>query len=532
MELSFVASALRRYWWLFVGSMLVCIAVGAYLRGGTQTAYESKALLSIAPPSASPGGGDSSSDRYVTGQLLVLGSESSAATVADAVGGGATAESVLAMLTVVQAPSSDIVELTISTDDPKRSQEIATAYLQQYFARLQLQIDDTHNASLSGIDEQLNDLQASLTSIDTQIADAMEPYLPKESCANSCPPIPPIEQVVPDLVSQKQMVLAQFTSVSATKTELEVRSQLQVGSQIVQAPTLPTSPVVSSNRKILIAGALAGMFLGVLLSVIAARVSRHVLDDAEAAEIVGQPLVGAMPKYQVSLDRRAFVEYLPVEVSPFIDHLRVRADAIDRRHRALVVAVTGTEMSVGTTAIAGALANRFAVNGAEVIIVDADPLHPELSELFELDPDRAVSGKLDGVDPLDRRKADGGAQDARAVALNQRGAVPSLLRRTRVSGLSILAGGDLVKGSVLRREDAVRVVSLLDGLADVIIIDGGPFLGAASTVQFTHIADAAVLVIPQRRQTKQALALIAGQLREQQPNVLAISTPAATHPRQ
>lgn len=502
-------SALKRYWWLFIGAVLLGTLSGAVLRGETQTSYESKALLSIAPPSVSPSTAESSSDRYVAGQLLVLSSESSAAAVAEVIGGGATAQSVLTMLTVVQAPSSDIVELTISSGDPAYSQTVGNAYVSQYFARLQQQIDATTNASMAGIEEQLTDLRQQLDAIDTQIAEAMAPYLPPVDDNNNAayPPIPPIEQVVPDLVSQKQTLLDQYQNVSATKTEIELGSQLRVGSQVVQSPTLPTAAVVSSNRKILIAGAFGGVFLGLLASVVAARISRKVLDDEEASEIVGHPLVGAMPAYHVSTDRRALVEYLPAEATHFVDHLRVRLDALDRRRHALVVVVTGTDVEVGTTAVAGALANRFAMNGSDVVVLDADALHPELSGLFELATPTARS--IGNPAPV---------TDARG-----------LLRETQVPGLWVVAGGDLAEGAALRREDSARALELLDDLADVIIVDGGPFLGAASTVQFAHHADAAVLVIPRHRQLKQGLELVASQLREQQHNVLAVSTPTSRH---
>lgn len=505
-----MVSALKRYWWLFVGAVLLGIIGGAFMRGDTQTTYESKALLSIAPPSISPSTAESSSDRYVTGQLLVLGSEASAAAVAEAIGGGATAQSVLAMLTVVQAPSSDIVELTISSGDPQYSQEVGTAYVTQYFAKLQQQIDATTNASLAGIEDQLSTLKQQLDTIDAEIATAMAPYLPPVDDDNNAayPPIPPIEQVVPDLVSQKQTLLDQYQNVNATKTELELGSQLRVGSQIVQQPTLPTEALVSSNRKILIAGAFGGMFLGLLASVVAARISRKVLDDEEASEIIGHPLAGAMPAYHISSDRRAIVEYLPAEATQFVDHLRVRLDALDRRRRALVVTVTGTDVSVGTTAVAGALANRFAMNGSDVIVLDADPLHPELSELFELKSRPARAAASSAMPPTDARR---------------------VLRETQIPGLWVVAGSDLAEGVALRREDTARALELLDGLADVIIVDGGPFLGAASTVQFAHHADAAVLVIPRHRQLKQALELIATQLHEQQHNVLAVSTPIPRH---
>ena len=477
------------------------------MRGDTKTTYESHALMFISPPSDSLANAGGSSDRYVAGQLLVLGSESSAAAVAKTLGDGSTAQSILAVLTVTQATASDIVQLTVSADSPERSQLIAQTYVEQYFSDLQSQLDVTRNSTLKGIDAQLTTLQAQLDDIDGRIAKAMEPYLPPVGASNasSYPPIPPIEQVVPDLVSQKQTLLGQYSNVSAAKTQLELGSQVRVTSQIVQPPTLPTTAVVSSNRKILVIGVLGGAFLGLVLSVLAARVSRKVLDEEEASELVGVPLVGAVPSFRTSSDGRSALEYLPPAASPFIDHLRVRVDALDRRRQALVVVVTGTEVGVGTTTLVGALANRFAFNGAEVIVVDADSLHPELTDLFEPDAATVPSRGRAGVatDPV---------RDA--------------LRPTRVPGLHVVAGIDLAAGDgVLRREDVPRILDALDSLADVIIVDGGPFLSAASTVQFTHMADAAVLAIPIGRQGKQALSLIARQLREQQANVLPVSTP-------
>ncbi len=509
MELSFVVSAVKRYWWLALGGLLIGSAVGLTLRGDTETVYQSKALLYIAPPSVSPETAGSSSDRYVAGQLLVLSSLSAAEAVAAAIGQGATAESILATLSVVQAQNTDIVELTASTPDARTSQAIAKLYVQQYFASLQTQVDATRNASLAGVDAKLLTLQEQLTAIDAAIAAAMVPYLPAAGtvCSTACPPIPPIEQVVPNLVSQKQSLLSQFEGVSATKNELELGDQVRVSSQIVQPATMPTTPVVSSNRKVLAAGVLGGLVLGFVLAVIAARISRRVLDNEEASEILQVPVVGSVPSYRISSDRRAVVEYLPASATPFIDHLRVRTDALDRQHHALVVVVTGADVSVGTTSLAGALANRFALNGAEVIVVDADPLHPELSQLFELQP--AGLPAYSGGPP-------------RAPGMS------TLLRPTRVPTLQVVAAADMMEsGGVLRREDVPKLLARLDPLADVIIVDGGPFLGAASTVQFAHIADAVVLAIPTGRQQKQALALIGRELREQQPNVLAVTTPSA-----
>ncbi|MBI4882708.1 MAG: hypothetical protein HY826_01485 [Actinobacteria bacterium] len=506
MELSFVVSAVKRYWWLASACLLAGAAVGVFLRGDSDSVYESTSLLYIAPPSVSPATAGTSNDRYVAGQILVLTSERAAAAVAQSVGEGATAASILSTLSVVQVQATDMVSLTVATADAQRSQVIAGVYVQQYFSDLQTQVDSTRNSSLAGIDAKLTALQEQLTAIDAAIAAAMAPYNPSPGtvCTTTCPPIPPIEQVVPDLVSQKQTVLAQYQNVSATKTSLELGSQVRVSSQIVQPATLPNSPVASSNRKVLVLGVLGGGVLGLVLAVVAARLSRKVLDNEEASEILEVTLVGSVPSYRISSDRRAVIEYLPANATPFIDHLRVRADAIDRRHHALVVVVTGTDVAVGTTSLAGALANRFALNGSEVVVVDADPLHQELSALFDLQPVGLP--------------AYGGAPE-RANDMS------TLLRPTRVPTLHIVSASDMMEGGVLRREAVPKLLARLDPIADVVIVDGGPFLGAASTVQFAHIADAVVLAIPTGRQQKQALALIGRELRELQPNVLAVATP-------
>lgn len=512
MELSFLVSAIKRYWWLVLGGLLLGTAVGVSLRGDSEAVYQSKALLYVAPPSESPATAATSSDRYVAGQMLVLGSQAAAERVALLIGDGATASSVLASFSVTQAQATDIVELTVSTAEAQLSQRIAEVWVQQYFAGLQTQVDATRNSSLAGIDSRLADLGTQLTAIDQAIAAAMAPYLPTPSnCVPACPPIPPIDQVVPSLVSQKQTVLSQYENVSATKAQIELGEQVRVSSQIVQAATLPTVPVVTSNREIVAVGVLGGLVVGLLLAALAARLSRKVLDNAEAAEILGVLVVGSVPRYGISSDRRAVIEYLPAGATAFIDHLRVRTDALDRRHHALIVLVAGSDVSVGTTSLAGALANRFALNGAEVIVVDADPLHPELTRLFELQP----AGLPAYI---------GGPPRAPGVA--------TLLRPTRVPSLQVVAASDMMDGaSVLRREDVPKLLARLDPLAEVIIVDGGPFLGAASTVQFAHIADAVVLAFPAGRQQKQALALIGRELREQQPNVLPVCTPSVSRLR-
>src|SRR4051794_17503356 len=88
MEFSYVATAVRRYWWVVV----LCVAIGlvpVIARRSSTQEYVARAVLLVSPPSDSrvQVTFNNDPDRYVIGQLSVLRSSSLADQVAKKIEG-------------------------------------------------------------------------------------------------------------------------------------------------------------------------------------------------------------------------------------------------------------------------------------------------------------------------------------------------------------------------------------------------------------------------------------------------------------
>jgi Mrp family chromosome partitioning ATPase len=200
----------------------------------------------------------------------------------------------------------------------------------------------------------------------------------------------------------------------------------------------------------------------------------------------------------------------------FVDQACVRAEASSQTGSgSLVVVVIGTERAAGATTLATVMANRFATQGSEVLLVDADSREPDITAAF------AAGAK--------------GIHDLLAIASSlpnlRDKADPDLaecLRPTTVPNLRMLGLGK--PGTVLRRQHASPLIAVTSRVADVVVIDGGPLMEASATVQLTHLADAVVLLIPERQKAS-GLEVVSRQLRGRRGALLSVWSPAGSRGR-
>ncbi|MFM2071684.1 MAG: hypothetical protein RLZZ623_1947 [Actinomycetota bacterium] len=518
MELSFVINAVRRYWWLFIGCIILGMVPGLLLSRDTATNYVSGGTILVTPPSESrvQVSFNSDPDRYVVSQLSVLRSEQLAEQVAAQVGKGLTTGDVGGSIQFTHAAKTDIVEITGTTADPELSREIVDAYINLYFDGLHTQVDDTQQPEIAQLNTQLDDLRSQLTAVDVAIKAAMAPYLnPKPNAQGTYPPQPSVDEIAPDLLSEKEVLLNEYNQVLSTKTQLELSGKLRVTSVIVQQATLPVAPTVESNRLLLVAGGIAGVLLGLIVCVLVARLSSKALDENQIAELLGQQLVGEFPSSRVlAKNRRAAIENLPPRVHEFVDFLCVRAEAHARANETLTVVVVGTERSAGTTTLAAAMATRFAANGSQVTLIDVDPRNPELTRLFAAGspgiPALLATGSDQGA--LPKRGRDGSRLDP--------------FSPTSIRGLSVIGIGDKADSSGLRRQNVPDIIATASAHSHVVVFDGGPLMDSASSVQLAQLCDTLVLAVPMRRQLTRTLATIATQVRGRRGELLPVSMPA------
>lgn len=487
MELAFIISAIRRYSWVVL-LLAVLGAVPGLLSGGGAVTYSSHGALLVSPPTdlAQTYAGDP--DRYVVGQLRVLRSTELSDAVAAAVG-DTTGAVVSSLVRFEHETKTDIVDVIAETGDPEFSKQIVDAYLDAYVDLIESQIA----ATLEPIDESITDVRSQLDDVDEQIRQALLPYLEAEpaSPGDAFPPIPGIDQVAPSLATQRSLLQGTLLTLLNERATVQTNTTRSVSSTIVQEGTLAATAETESSIVTLAIGIAAGAFAGLLVAVVVARLSPRVLDDVQAEEILGHPVVGTFPRDRLlATDRRLALEDPPAAVTPFVDSLSVRAEASSRGD-VLTVLVVGTQRAAGATTLASVLANGFAGNGASVLLVDADQQRPVLTSLF--------SG------PLPTRSA-----TRRRTAKPPRKLLKGI-KATAVPNLRVANFGSSLLSSTMRRRHVGEGLDEARSQADVVVLDGGPLMASSSTLELARTCDAVVVVIPRRQKVRQ-LVTIAGEL--------------------
>ena len=509
MELSFVISALRRRFWVVTVLALLGSLPGLLSDPPTSTEYRSTAALSVQPPTrATVNLFSTDPDRYVVTQLSVLESQELAEEVAAAVDERFNDPiSVAALRTLVeieQEPQTDIVHITTTIDSAEKAQFISQSYAELYVQGLATTDED--EVQRADLEQQIQTLENQLDALDQRLEERMRDFLPSGNEVNPAP-IPSPDVVDPSAVSQRQLIIAQLTQLQSQLADLEAQSRVRVNTEIIASAPLPLEPLPPGRNYLLAGGLLGGAALGVVLALIWARFSAKVLDDTSAGELLGAPIVSEFPRYgKLARSPLEAFQSLPRSAVPTIDQLCVRAEALAKIGQPLTVLVTGTMRSAGTTTLSLAMAERFAAGGASVVLVDADVRDPRVTALFNATSDGGVPTVI----------ANGGA------LIDERGR--SALTRTMDPAVSVLGLGPNRGSAALRRDTVPVVLEASRRKAEIVVVDGGPVLDLASTLQFAALADAVVLAVPMARQKADALADMGRQLESMRPKLLPVVT--------
>ncbi len=509
MELSFVLSALRRRFWIVTLFAVLGALPGLLTDPPVSNEYRSVAKLFIQQPTV----GDSGfltvdPNRYVIGQLEVLQSARFVNEVAEL--NNVSVAVVRDAVTIEQTPDTDVVQIDAVYTDADLAQGMAQSYVDSYLASLET--DRSDQDELDRLDREISILTNRLSELNTRIQEAMAPFL--RGLDNDPPaPVPAPSSVDPAAVSEKELAESELQGLLADRNALKSNSRLRVNTVAIQGATGPTEPIPAGGQFLLAGGLFAGLMVGVVAALAWARFSTKVLDEDTASEILGAPVVSEFPHYR-SLAHKPLAAFqsLPLSAVPVIDQLCVLAEARARIDQPLAVVVVGTQRTAGVTTLALAMAERFAGGGSSVVLVDADVRDPRITAIFNATSDGGVPSVV----------ANDGA------LIDQRGR--SVFTRTMDPEVSVLGLGSNRGGASLRRDTVASVLEAARRKAQIVVIDGGPALDLASTLQMTALADAVVLAVPLARQKTDSLADLSRQLGEVRNKLLPVVTAPARRP--
>lgn len=473
--------------------------------------YRSVAKLNIRQPTLGNVNIFSSDpDRYVVGQLSVL--ESAGLVNEVALNNGLSITAVREAVTIEQDPSTDVVAIEAVTNDPQLSLAVVDSYVEAYTNTLDTERSDS--GELARLDTEIATLRARLSNLNTSIADAMKPWIDQAfSSSRVSKPIPPVDSIAPAQLTERDVTKSELSQLIAQRNQLISDSRLRVNTRVIQEATEPKEPIPVGGQFLLAGGLFAGAMLGVIAAMAWARFSTKVLDVDTASEILEAPVVSELPHYR-SLARQPLAAFqsLPRSAIPVVDQLCVRAEAKARINEPLTVAVVGTQRNAGATTLALGMAERFASGGSSVVLVDADVRDPRVTALFNATHDGGVPAVVlnDGA------------------LIDQRGR--SVFTRTMDPEVSVLGLGSSRGAASLRRDTVASVLEAARRKAQIVVVDGGPALDLASTLQLIAMADAVVLALPLSRQKSDGLSDVSRQLGSVRDKLLPVVTSPSRRP--
>lgn len=243
--------------------------------------------------------------------------------------------------------------------------------------------------------------------------------------------------------------------------------------QPAQQPTVPSSPNWKFN---VAAGVLAGLVVGVFMTLVKDKLSKTIQNEGEINEYIDAPIIGRVVEDPLLEDSKPVVVNEPGS-SLAEDFRRIRTSLafmapVEGTNCRLLV-ITSAGPSEGKTTTSVNVAAALAENGAKVLLVDADLRHPSVANKLDIDGSAGLAHVLSG-----------------------QASVKDVVQRYWRPNLHIMPAGPKPPNASTLLNSVIMTELLNNALQkyDYVIIDTAPMVVANDAVIFVRRGGALVMV--------------------------------------
>jgi Mrp family chromosome partitioning ATPase len=481
----YLAVLRRRRWIVIAVALLVPVAVVLYTSNRGQT-YSAESYVLLTKGSQTVGGAAGAARAAATQARLAASPAVAARALAAAGVHNRTVTELLASSDVKAQPDSDLLRFKVADRQPALAMRLATGYADAFTAYRRALDSQAAARSRARVGEELGRV------------DAGDPL---------------------------------YSTFVRKQRELLVDDAAQDDAAVVVSRATDVSRAGVRPARNFVVGAGVGLILGVLLAFIVEALDTRVRSADEISAALGLPLLARLPAPPKRLRAQNQLVTLADPNGARAEAFRVlrtNLDFFDVDRAARGVMVTSAGEKEGKTTTVANLAVVLARAGRRVVLVDLDLRRPSLDRLFRVDRAPGVTDVAFGRVPLQEALSDIELGDAGHEAhANGRGThsiaplmggdggherllrrlypsaidrdddLPAWLSATGSNGsLQVLPAGSPVRdiGELVGGPVVTDVLDALHELAEIVLIDGPPLLGAGDGIALSNRVDALLVV--------------------------------------
>jgi capsular exopolysaccharide synthesis family protein len=372
----------------------------------------------------------------------------------------------LASISVQPIRDTQLIELSVESDDPQLAMDIANS-LPQVF------IEQNAEMQLSRFASSKENLAKQLTAIESDMEatqQAINDLQVSDSAADQAE------------LARLQTILTQhqsnYASLLSSYEEIRLAEVQAMDNIVVAEPAeLPKYPV--KPRKL--QNTLLAAVVGCMLAVGVAFLIEYLDDTIKTSEDVGQALglstLGAIARFHSTDDQDRLIAAAhprsPISEAYRALRTNIQFSTVDRPLKTLLV--TSTNPLEGKTSTVANMGVVMAQAGLSVIVVDSDLRRPHLHQFFEVSRNLGLTNAL-----LDKNPNPDG-----------------YLQATGVENLRVLTSGPLPPNpsELLNSQRMRELIEQLKGEAAVVIFDSPPILAVTDASILANQVDGVLLVV-------------------------------------
>jgi capsular polysaccharide biosynthesis protein len=458
---------LRRRWWVWIGVTILCVLGAlAYLKLAPKT-YSASASVYVTPTAAGQGNNQLANSRTsgaavnLDTEAVVVKSGQVAQIAAKALNSPLSPGALAAQVTVAVPPNSEVLQISCSAGKPLAAADCAQAFAKAYLQNRDTQAAQSISAQLKALQSKIASLQKTAAGLSAQIA-SLPSNAPSRASAQT------------DLNADN----SELTQLSNQVAALTAASAANSGGSVITnaVPPAASNPTTPKKKIVLPSGAVAGLVIGLALAFLADRRDKRIRGAHDVERVLGLPTMLTVP---ATSSRQHVSSASPGSGQPVIELAHAVAAELGRGEH--VVLVAGASPGPADGMVAADLAAGLARTHASTLLVCAHSDSAVPQALLGAADGRGLSDVLAGVASLEE-----------------------VIHETAVPGLTVITPGTHRSFTAAPRTLAAadKLMAQLRASAQYVVIDVQATQEGAGTFTLAQFADGALVVVQERRTTR------------------------------